>query len=68
MQEAWVPFLDQEDPLEKEMVTHSSILGWRIPWKEEPDGLQSMAWQRVGHDCSELACMARTPVNLKFRT
>ena len=50
MQEAWVPFLDQEDPLEKEMVTHSSILGWRIPWKEEPDGLQSMAWQRVGHD------------------
>ena len=37
-------------PLEKGMVTHSSILAWRIPWTEEPDGLQSMGWQRVRHD------------------
>ena len=39
-----------EDPLEKEMSTHSSILAWRIPWTEEPGGLQSMGSQRVGHD------------------
>ena len=50
MQEAWVPSLDQEDPLEKEMATHSSILGWRIPWTEEPGGLQSTGSQRVRHD------------------
>ena len=42
--------LGQEDPLEKKMVTHSSILAWEIPWTEEPDGLQSMGMQRVGHD------------------
>ena len=40
----------QENPLEKEMATHSSILGWRIPWTEEPGGLQSMGSQRAGHD------------------
>ena len=39
-----------EDPLEKEMATHSSILAWKIPWMEEPGGLQSMGLQRVGHD------------------
>ena len=39
MQETWVPLLDLEDPLEKEMATHSSILAWRIPWAEEPHGL-----------------------------
>ena len=39
MQETWVPFLGWEDPLEKEMATHSSILAWRIPWTEEPGGL-----------------------------
>ena len=39
-----------EGPLEKEMATHPSILAWRIPWAEEPGGLQSMGWQRVGHD------------------
>ena len=50
MQETWVQFLGQEDPLEKEMATHSSILAWRIPWTEEPGGLQSMGSQRVGHD------------------
>ena len=50
-QEIRVQFLGQEDPLEKEMATHSSILAWRIPWtEEEPDGLQSMGLQRVGHD------------------
>ena len=42
MQEAWVQALGWEDPLEKEMTTHSSILDWRIPWTEEPGGLQSM--------------------------
>ena len=42
--------LGQEEPLEKGMATHSSILVWRIPWAEEPSGLQSMALQRVGHD------------------
>ena len=45
MQEAWVQFLGREDPLEKEMATHSSILAWRIPWTEEPGGLQSMGSQ-----------------------
>ena len=48
--ETWVPSLGQEGPLEKEMTTHSSILAWRIPWTEEPGGLQSMGSQRVGHD------------------
>ena len=42
--------LGQEDPLEKGMSTHCSILAWRIPWTEEPDGLQAMGSQRVGHD------------------
>ena len=45
MQETWVQFLSQEDPLEKEMETHSSIPAWRIPWTEEPDRLQSMGSQ-----------------------
>ena len=51
MQETWVQSLGQEDSLEEGMVTHSSILAWRIPWTEEPGGLQSMGSQRVGHDC-----------------
>ena len=50
MQETWVQSLGWEDPLEKEMATHSSILAWRIPWTEEPGGLQSTGSQRVGHD------------------
>ena len=50
IQETWVRSLDQEDPLEKGMATHSSILAWRIPWAGEPGGLQSMGWQGVGHD------------------
>ena len=50
MQEMGVQALDQEDPLEKEMATHSSILAWRIPWTEEPGSLQSIRSQRVGHE------------------
>ena len=50
MQETRVRSLGREDPLEKGMATHSSILAWRIPWAEEPCGLQSMGSQRVGHN------------------
>ena len=50
MQETWAQPLGQEDPLEEEMATHPSILAWRIPWTEEPGGLQSMGPQRVTHD------------------
>ena len=46
----WVRSLGWEDPLEEGMVTHSSILAWEIPWREEPGGLQSIGPQRVGHD------------------
>ena len=49
-QEAWVQSLGGEDLLEEGMATHSSILAWRIPWTEEPGGLQSIGSQRVGHD------------------
>jgi len=49
MRETWVRSLGQEDPLEKEMATHSSIPAWRIPWTEEPGRLQSTGLQRVGH-------------------
>ena len=52
MWETQVQSLGQEDPLEKGMATHSSILAWRIPWTEEPGGLQYMGLQRVGHDCA----------------
>ena len=50
VQKTRVPSLGQEDPLQKEMATHFSILAWRTPWTEEPGGLQSMELQRVGHD------------------
>ena len=50
MQETQVQSLGWKDPLEKGMTTHSSILAWRIPWTEEPSGLQSMGLQRVGHN------------------
>ena len=50
MQETWVQSQGQEDPLKKEMKTHSSILAWRIPRAEEPGGLQSIGSQRVIHD------------------
>ena len=50
MQEIWVQSLGWEDPLEKGKATHSSILTWRIPWTEEPGGLESMGSQRIGHN------------------
>ena len=50
MWETWVRSLGREDPLEKEMATHSSIRAWEIPWMEEPGGLQSTGSQRAGHD------------------
>ena len=50
MWETWVRSLGQEDSLEKEMATHSSILAWKIPWMEEPGGQQSTGSQRVRHD------------------
>ena len=50
LQETWVGSLGQEDPLEKGMATHSSILAWRIPWIKEPGGLQFMGSQRAGYD------------------
>ena len=50
MQETRVQFLGQEEPLEQEMATWSSILSWKIPWTGEPGGLQSMGTQRVGHN------------------
>ena len=50
MQETWVRSLGQEDPLGKELATHSSVLAWKIPWTEEPGRLPFMGMQRVGHD------------------
>ena len=50
MQETWVQSLGWEDPLQKEMAAHSSILAWKIPWMAEPGRLQSMGSQRVEHD------------------
>ena len=50
VQETWVQSLGWEDPLEKEMATHSSTLAWKVPWTEEPGRLQSMGSQRVGQD------------------
>ena len=50
MQETLDQCLCQEDPLEKEVATHSSIVAWEIPWTEEPGGLQSMGSQSIGHD------------------
>ena len=50
MQETWIRSLGGEDPLEKKMATHSSILAWKTPWMENPGGLQFIESQRVGHD------------------
>ena len=55
-QETLVRSLGQEDSMEEGMATHSNILAWRSPWTVEPGRLQSMGLQRVGHDCSDLAC------------
>ena len=60
IQETWVQSLGWEDPLEKRTATHSSILAWRIPWAEEPGRLQSMGWQRVGHDWETLTSLDNT--------
>ena len=59
-EETRVGSLGQEDPLEKEMATRSSILAWKTPWTEEPSGLQSLGSQRVGHDWSDLAWQRQT--------
>ena len=63
MQETQVQSPGLEDPLEKEMATHSSVLAWEIPWTEEPGGLQSVELQRVEHDW----VTKRQPQNLSFR-
>ena len=64
MQETQVQFLGREDPLGKETATQSSILAWRIPWTEEPDRLQSMGLQRVGHDWAYYTKNKNTSPNL----
>ena len=64
-QEMQVQALSQEKPLEEEMATHSNILAWRIPWTEEPGGLQSMGLQRVRHNLSDLA---HTPFEVQGQT
>ena len=58
MWETRVQFLGREDPLEKEMAIHSSTLAWKIPWTEEPDRLQSMGSERVGHDYYQLIILS----------
>ena len=50
MWKTWVRSMGRKDPLEKGIANHSSIIAWRIPWTEEPGGLQSMGLQRIGHD------------------
>ena len=63
-QETWVRSLGQEDPLEKRLATHSSILAWRIPWTEEPGGLQSMGSQRIGHNLANKQQQQQVPLRL----
>ena len=65
MQETRVRSPGQEAPLEKEMATHSSILAWRIPWMEEPGGLQPMGLQRVGHDWATSLSLSLSYTGLK---
>ena len=71
MQETWVRSLGGEDPLEKNMATHSSVVAWRILWTEEPGGLQALGSQRVRHDWSNgartQACMSVTSIKLEKR-
>ena len=64
MQETCIQFLDQEDPLEKGMATHSSILAWRIPETEEPGGLQCMGSQRGRHNWATYALTFTFPARL----
>ena len=68
MQETWVQSLGWKDPLEKEMAIHSNILAWKIPWKEEPDRLQSMGSQRVRHDLVTKSPPALTQEGPAFAT
>ena len=63
MQDTWVRSLGQEDPLETEMATHSSILAWEIPWTEEPGGLQSMGQQQSWARLSDLITVAKAISN-----
>ena len=62
MQETRVPSLGWEDPLEKGMATHSSLLAWRIPWAEEPGGLQSMGSQRIKHNLATKQHICNKPI------
>ena len=57
----WVQFLGREDTLGKEMATNSSILAWEISWTEKPGGLQSIALQKIKHNCSDLARVQARP-------
>ena len=66
MQEMWVQFLGREDPLEKEMATHTSSLAWKIPGTEQPGRLQSMELQRVGHDLVTSLSLSRHTLNLNI--
>ena len=68
MQETWVGSLGQEDPLEEGMATHSSTLVWRIPWTEEPGGLQSVGSQRVGHDLATEHNICRIFLQVYYKT
>ena len=65
MRETQVPFPGWEDPLEKEMGTHSSILAWKIQWTEEPGGLQSIGSQRVRHNGAHKAFLWTLPIMLQ---
>ena len=66
MQEMWVQSLGQEEPLEKEMATHSSILAWKIPWTEEPGGLQSTGSKGVRHDWAHRHSLTQKSPRVKF--
>ena len=66
MWETWVWSLGWEDPLEKEMATHSSILAWKIPWTEAPGRLQSMGSQRVGHDWATSLSSVKTVLPIRL--
>ena len=66
LQETQVRILDQEDPLEEGMATRSSLLAWRIPWTEEPGGLQSIGLQRIRHDWSNWAHMHKEVIGYLF--
>ena len=68
IQETWVQSLSQANPLEKGMATHSSILAWRIPWTEEPGGLQSMGSERIGHGLATKQQQGQEQASLSFST